>query len=120
MRIEIYNGRKKVMWIARLFQPTKGDVDAVHSIMKEHMTTPYRHIFEHYVHDYALLKYLRIVKLWLWDVRDGRQLPPYSSEEQQALNQRVSKLLSTAHKYDVFIDSLRYIDDGLLSVVPLP
>jgi len=99
-RIEVFNGREKVMGVARLYTPYQTEIDAVSTVMKEHMTTPYRYHFEAFVHNYSLPKCLRILKLWLWDVRDGRQMPPDPTEDDTARYQRISQLLVAAHRYD--------------------
>ena len=99
-RIEVFNGWEKVMGVARLYTPYQTEIDAVSTVMKEHMTTPYRYHFEAFVHNYSLPKCLRILKLWLWDVRDGRQMPPDPTEDDTARYQRISQLLVAAHRYD--------------------
>ena len=71
-RIETFNrvmGTEKVMEIARIYEPTRGDIEVVNSIMNEHMTLAYRYQYEWYLHKYKIPKCLRILKLWLWDVR---------------------------------------------------
>ena len=42
-RIETFNRVEKVMGIARIYEPTRGDIEVVNSIMNEHMTLAYRY-----------------------------------------------------------------------------
>ena len=83
-RIEVFNRWEKVMGEARLYKPYQTEIDAVNKVMKEHMTTPYRYHFEAFMNNYSLTKCLRILKIWLWDVRDGRQMPPDPTEDDTA------------------------------------
>ena len=99
-RIEAFNGVEKVMGVARVYEPTPGDTETVCKIMKEYMTTPYRCQFEHYLRRYNIPKCLRVLKLWLWDVQDGRQKAPDSTEDADTRMRRVKQLMTITHKYD--------------------
>ena len=99
-RIEAFNGVEKVMGVARVYEPTPGDTETVCKIIKEHMTTPYRCQFEQYLRRYNIPKCLRILKLWLWDVQDGRQKAPDSTEDVDTRMRRVKQLMTIAHNYD--------------------
>ena len=100
LRIEAFNGVEKVMGVARAFKPTGNDTEVVSSIMRDHMTTSYRYQFEQYLRKYAIPKCLRDLKLWLWDVQDGRQSVPDKSEDADTRTCRIRQLLTIAHKYD--------------------
>ena len=100
LRIEAFNCVEKVMGVARVFEPTRNDTEVVSSIMRDHMTTSYRYHFEHYLRKYAIPKCLRILKLWLWDIQDGRQSVPDKSEDADTRTCRIRQLLTIAHKYD--------------------
>ena len=100
LRIEAFNGVEKVMGVARVFTPTRNDTEVVSSIMRDHMTTSYRYQFEQYLRKYAIPKCLRVLKLWLWDVQDGRQSAPDKSEDADTRMCRIRQLLTIAHKYD--------------------
>ena len=100
LRIEAFNGVEKVMGVARVFKPTGNDTEVVSSIMRDHMTTSYRYQFEQYLRKYAIPKCLRVLKLWLWDVQDGRQSVPDKSEDADTRACRIRQLLTIAHKYD--------------------
>ena len=88
------------MGIARIYQPTCSDTEVVNSIMNEHMTLAYRYQYEFYLHKYKIPKCLRILKLWLWDVKEGRQHPPDAAEDEQTRKHRVQQLLTIAQNYD--------------------
>ena len=100
LRIEAFNGVEKVMGVARAYTPTSADTETVCSIMKEHMTGPYRHWFQCYLRRYSIPKCLRILKLWLWDVQDGRQQPPDAAEDTAVRLHRIKQLLTISHNYD--------------------
>ena len=100
LRIEAFNGVEKVMGVARAYTPTSADTETVCSIMKEHMTGPYRHRFECYLRRYSIPKCLRILKLWLWDVQDGQQQPPDAAEDTAVRLHRIKHLLTISHNYD--------------------
>ena len=99
-RIEAFNGVEKVIGVARVYEPTRGDTETVSNIMKEHMTAPYRYQFEYYLRKYNIPKCLRILKLWLWDVQEGRQKAPDTTEDADMRMHRVKQLLTVTHNYD--------------------
>ena len=99
-RIEAFNGVVKVMGVARVFEPTRGDTEVVSTIMKENMTVPYRYQFEYYLRRYNIPKCLQILKLWLWDVKEGRQRAPDTTEDAETRMHRVQQLLTIAHNHD--------------------
>ena len=99
-RIEAFNGVEKVMGVARVYEPTPGDTETVCKIMRESMTGPYRYQFEYYLRRYNIPKCLRVLKLWLWDVQDGRQKAPDSTEDVDTRMRRVKQLMTIAHNYD--------------------
>ena len=99
-RIEAFNGVEKVMGVARVYEPTPGDTETVCKIMRESMTGPYRYQFEYYLRRYNIPKCLRVLKLWLWDVQDGRQKAPDSTEDADTRMRRVKQLMTIAHNYD--------------------
>ena len=97
---EEFNGIEKVMGVARIYEPTRSDTEVVNSIMNEHMTVAYRYQYECYLYKYKIPKCLRILKLWLWDVKEGRQHPPDATEDEETRTHRVQQLLTIAHNYD--------------------
>ena len=99
-RIEAFNGVEKVMGVARVYTPTSGDTETVSNIMKEHMTGPYRCRFEYYLRRYNSPKCLRVLKLWLWDVQEGRQKAPDPTDDANTRIHHVKQLLTISHNYD--------------------
>ena len=99
-RIKAFNGVEKVMGVARVFEPTRGDTEVVSTIMKEHMTVPYRYQVEYYLRKYNIPKWLRILKLWLWDVNEDRQRAPDPTEDAETKMHRVQQLVTIAHNHD--------------------
>ena len=95
-----YKGREKVMRIARTYKPTFGDIEATDKIIRERMTLPYRQKFLVYLARYGLPKCLRMVKLWVWDIRAQMEQAPDPTEDGGAQEQHLRDILATAHDYD--------------------
>ena len=95
-----YKGREKVMRIARMFTPTFSDIAATDKIIKERMTVPYRQTFVAYLARYGLPKCLRMIKLWVWDIKSTRELPPDPTEDGVVQERHLRDILAKAHDYD--------------------
>ena len=95
-----YKGREKVMTVGRTFIPTRGDRDATNKIIREQMTVPYRNTFMTYLKTYALPKCLRILKMWVWDVKSHREPVPDPTEDMRVMDKHLRDILASAHHYD--------------------
>ena len=98
--IEVYKGRENVMRVARLFTPTRDDVEAVDTIIEESMTAPFCQPFNSYLLDYALPKCLHILKLWVLDLRDGTMSLLDKYEVVHMQKQRRSIVIHHCHYFD--------------------
>jgi len=101
-RVDIHGhkGREKVMTCARTFMPTRGDRDVTNRIIREKMTLPYRQKFLTYLKTYALPKCLRMLKMWVWDVKGHRESVPDPTEDVCIIEKRLREILASAHDHD--------------------
>ena len=88
------------MRIARTFNPTFGDIQATDRIIRERMTVPYRKQVLTYLARYGLPKCLRMVKLWVWDIRGQMEQAPDPTEDGIVQEQHLRDVLAAAHDYD--------------------
>ena len=64
------------------------------------MTLPYRQKFLAYLGRYALPKCLRMVKLWVWDIRGQMEQSPDPTEDGIVQERHLRDVIATAHDYD--------------------
>ena len=95
-----HKGREKVMTCGRTFIPTRGDRNATNRIIREQMTVPYRNKFMTYLKTYALPKCLRILNMWVWDVKSHREPVPDPTEDVYVMEKHLRGILASAHDYD--------------------
>ena len=95
-----HKGREKVMTYGRTFIPTRGDRDATNRIIREQMTLPYGNKFMTYLKTYALPKCLRMLKMWVWDVKSHRESVPDPTEDVYVTEKHLREILASAHEND--------------------